>query len=571
MWVILSVLTGLMLFLTGTVTLSADDYWYSIYLSNGLQEFLRLTVAHYQTMNGRVFIHIVAQIILYFGPYFFALLNLALALWVSRMVTDNWKKAAYIYSLLTAGILLIPMEFHSQSLLWISAYCNYYLPVCLLTAEIAAFANYERRKQIKWYHTVLLFLTAFLSGNSNEQMGLLSVCVALYFLLRGIIRAKKFSFVTAVSVLMAVAGVGSIFLSPATGLRMVYETASSSLLSRLSAHLLDQSNIIMASLSTRFLLLICILVMAVYLQKQASRRFSKIALISLGLLTFLVGLFMPTTTAYLLILTVLLGLSIVLLFSKDGYFAGLSGCCGVGSAIIIMTTTSSAHRTLMPLLLFSILAMAILLVRLLPERGMIGVLFITTILASCVVIPYFPHCWHNAQVERQNNEYAEHAKTSGALYYCADYESDCTYVKASDNWYWNAYMSLVGYDSAEYYIYSERKELPGCYLNGTRLSLPAQSINGSIYLPLRDVVERLGGIVDWEDGNITIYYDNIRYDYKRNEGTIIYEQNGTVFTVPVAPHEHWRWTYLPQTFFTEQLGLTVHLDSVYNRVDLVSP
>ena len=45
-------------FLMAITVYSADDYWYSVFMDGGLENFLELTRYHYETFNGRVLVHI---------------------------------------------------------------------------------------------------------------------------------------------------------------------------------------------------------------------------------------------------------------------------------------------------------------------------------------------------------------------------------------------------------------------------------------------------------------------------------------------------------------------------------
>ena len=46
---------------------SADDFWYSTFLDGGVAQFLELSRYHYEVFNGRVLVHLAAQVILHFG------------------------------------------------------------------------------------------------------------------------------------------------------------------------------------------------------------------------------------------------------------------------------------------------------------------------------------------------------------------------------------------------------------------------------------------------------------------------------------------------------------------------
>ena len=59
---------------------SADDMLYATFLDSGWREYARLLSWHYQEFNGRVLVHIAAQMILHFPMWAFVLASLAAAL-----------------------------------------------------------------------------------------------------------------------------------------------------------------------------------------------------------------------------------------------------------------------------------------------------------------------------------------------------------------------------------------------------------------------------------------------------------------------------------------------------------
>ena len=62
-------------YLHSLVIFNADDFYYSTFWHNGLRGFIENSINHYETFNGRVFVHFVAQTVLAFDTKVFAVLN----------------------------------------------------------------------------------------------------------------------------------------------------------------------------------------------------------------------------------------------------------------------------------------------------------------------------------------------------------------------------------------------------------------------------------------------------------------------------------------------------------------
>ena len=109
------------------VLLYADDYLYGTFLRNGLTEFFKLNVWHYEFYNGRVFIHVLAQITLFFDTWLFPVVNLCFLICIcffSSKLQSGEKKyninlLAYAAFFLST-VMLLDIKMLRESLLWIS-------------------------------------------------------------------------------------------------------------------------------------------------------------------------------------------------------------------------------------------------------------------------------------------------------------------------------------------------------------------------------------------------------------------------------------------------------------------
>lgn len=113
------------------------------------------------------------------------------------------------------------------------------------------------------------------------------------------------------------------------------------------------------------------------------------------------------------------------------------------------------------------------------------------------------------------------------------------------------------------------------YLNGNKLELSkngqVQSINGSVMIPIRVVVEELGYVVDWEKQTrtVTIQQQDTVMKLVVDQSTAIV--NGTKIQMPVAPKLISDTVIVPLRFVGEQTGLSVSWDNQQKAAYLVTP
>lgn len=107
----------------------------------------------------------------------------------------------------------------------------------------------------------------------------------------------------------------------------------------------------------------------------------------------------------------------------------------------------------------------------------------------------------------------------------------------------------------------------GIYLNGDKQSfaIPPQNMNNTIMVPLRDVVEALGGkIVSSQNNEINLQFGDkkIAMQVNQSKATI----NGKSYTLNQAPVSYRNTTLVPIRFFSEALGAKVKWVQAENSV-----
>lgn len=520
-------------FLALTTVYSSDDFSYSTYFDNGIRGYLPLAVQHYQTMNGRALVHLAAHLILHFGSVCFCLVCLGCCAAIP-LLTAPRKDRGTAVCLFLSLFLAMPMGILNQGVLWISAFCNYTLPCAMLCALAALLFRREAGRGSRIAGAVL----ALLCGATTEQSGVMALAAAALYLcvcLRD--RRKDLGHGLLCLVLTAV-GYGTIYLSPSTRQRFLSETqtgAASSFLSSLVGGLRSENGIFQASVLFPLLLTALFLLCAYRLRR--SKCFRAVAL--LGVPAVWAAYLMPWNLGAAALLGVygLAALTGLLLMWEREERIGALMLCAVASACIMLPTNSIDHRSMVPLYLLLSAATAALGAELLgsTDRALRSGALAAVFLAGMLCIaPSVKGYWSNYQVDRMNRQHVEEYRRTGILRYCMDYDMDHTWMKpCHDGMFQLDYLRANGLDTATVVHYYSSVH-PAVYLDGQTLPFPAVTQTGdTMLLPLRGVIEGLGGTVEAAGHEITVTLEGRSYRISREreyEGLADVEGEGLTAT-----------------------------------------
>ncbi|MDE6107173.1 MAG: hypothetical protein K2F83_00655, partial [Oscillospiraceae bacterium] len=173
--------------------------------------------------------------------------------------------------------------------------------------------------------------------------------------------------------------------------------------------------------------------------------------------------------------------------------------CSLASLVVILPTRSNTLRTMFPAVLYLLTVLGQMAGDALNEKGKGWWLYPALFgMAAYIVCPQVPIYWKNHQVETLNRMYVEAAKETRVLYHCMDYNVDYTHTKAHvDGFTYGHFLMAEGFTAGEDEIYFYGTGLPKVYVNGKRAGSPAlKGEGGNWLLPLRDIVEGLGGTVE---------------------------------------------------------------------------
>ena len=109
------------------------------------------------------------------------------------------------------------------------------------------------------------------------------------------------------------------------------------------------------------------------------------------------------------------------------------------------------------------------------------------------------------------------------------------------------------------------------YNNNTKMQIPASPIiiNNRTLVPIREVVENLGGQVIWDDETKSTGVIMGEYNLNLPIGSLEVSVNGKTTTTDAAPQIIDNKTYLPLRLVCENIGTTVHWEPVTSKITII--
>lgn len=567
---------------------SADDFWYSTFLDGGVAQFLELSRYHYEVFNGRVLVHLAAQVILHFGRWCFALFGLlcclAIPLAALKAAQRPRGQVPACLALFGAGVLALPRALLVEGLLWTSAFCNYALPTAMIVGELLLLMRAARGEKTRPGLLFACLLAGFLCGATTEQSGFAAMAAAGLVGLLCLAKNRRRLAYPAAALLGSAAGLLTVFLSPATYGRFFRETKAAALDSffeSLCAGLDAQSAMFGAGHGASLLLSLLFVLAALAVMHESGKRGEPLAAAVLSASAALLQPFLSggvQIACYALLLFCLLFWAVALAtYSRhtEGFLLLLALVC----VAVMLPTKSVSARVFLPAFLYALAAGALLLSQQLSQAKPVlqAALPLAAVLGAFFFrLPFFSGCWANCLTEAKNAEAVRQARDTGVLYYCLDYDMSCTYSRPfSDGFFYNTYLQSVGLSAdIPSFFYGEGKPL--VYVNGRRITSPAlPDGEGGWMLPLRDIVEPMGADIEITDMGLVVRLPgrdiDITYLVKDEAQVTWRDAGGDLQTIAVPKPESYFETLLGQRIYTEVFGLAVRMSPDGTRIDVTVP
>lgn len=555
---------------------SADDWPYRAFLRRGVAGYFSAMRNHYMTLNGRMFVHFLASVVLNLGNWFFALVCVAelaaASLALSRAAGLRRREELIAGALFCALFLAAPYSVISSGVLWISANFNYVFPTALLCAALLLQGRFERSKRRQW----LIYLPfSFLLGATTEQTGACAILMHGYFFVRSLIRRDGLALRHLSAGIAGLAGLATLLLSPNAQLRARGEFAVKGLGGLADKMYLGlQRAAPILGESVLFGLLTAAL--AVLAGLAVSRRMKKRLPLWVGVALAapaLLMMFIRDSAALLLAVSAISCAAGLALILSGGEFAGLAVLLGFASMAMMLPSESVAGRTLTPLFILLAVSVSVLAAPELLRAGRLLFVLLPALLllGLLTVSPVISGFLYNYDVDRDNAAAAAEGLETGTIYYRLDYDYRYTEVKLDTLAYFSdAYLELLGTDAGSVRLRFISRTTPNVYVNGELTDFPSIMCGGKTVLALRSVLEAAGGEIVPVSG-----YDTLRIIMPWGEYTAAFTGDEALFSyvdgdgelrdLRTARYFERSRNFVPPEVFSEVFGMEAELtDSGYH-------
>ncbi len=524
------------------VDLYADDYYYGQFFDDGVRSFFRMNVEHYKTFNGRVFVHILAEIVLLYKPVLYP----CAALFLTVMLFFLSAKAVHLdtiqllrmIALGATFMLTVNVSILRESLLWVSASFNYLYPTFMVVLSIFLFIKAEDKRIVR-------YIVFFLTGATTEQGGITFLAVVMAVFVWGIVRKdKKLRLRAVLAFVFAFVGVVTVFLSPATMVRVGRENSDGidDFLGKLNfevifSRIADLSYYIFSADGAGRITAIFYISTGLYYLKR-SKKIAVCAFLLSGMSVF-TAIF--SCEAYVPVLLMISGTVFQFIIAVrslkheqthiDTFVAYLT-VASAASVYPLIFTESIFPRTVFPYCVYSIVIISLYINFLLTQiRKADMILALSSLVVMGMSMPMLMGYYHNFCLSRDNLNSVRNT-ADGKAYFCMDYDEAYQHTAMyDDGFFYSMYRDYYGIDkSIEIYFRGENC-IPIENGAGEQLLSPIIISDGVAYAPLHLIIQELGEEAYYSDGVMYISYKGAAYTYNYRSQTMTrrYQGNETQY------------------------------------------
>ena len=484
-----------------SVELCADDFNYSTFLDGKISSFVQKNIEHYKTFNGRVWIHVLDEVMLYIGIPACAVFNvaaLALMPYIFGKLDGGKRAPLEMTAIFPIFLMFVGVGVLREGLFWISGSFNYVLPFFMVIVSIFI-AKKAAKDNISALLTAVFFIAAFFCGATNEQCGIVSVFVFLYFFVAESCRRRRPLLKNAVLLFAAIAGYVTLFLSPATYSRFLTENDSGA--TSWEKRLLDVAESIFGE--EKLFLVAVLFLLSVFLYSVAKRKsercrieMTSVAVIAVLTVLKLVGgrvLYFIMAAVFMIYLAAL----VIKMFLRRDECAALVVVCGMASVCVMLFTNSAEPRTMLPFALsLCLVGSRYFLSAAKSVNATAAGVMALALCGAAIFAPTFVGYAKNAKIRNENLDAIKASRLTGELYYNIDYELKYLHMPMySDGYFYNTFVKKYGLENTEIYFCSDK--MKPIFVNGERLGSVAYVYEGNEYFPAENIVAALGGSCSW--------------------------------------------------------------------------
>ncbi|MBQ7875829.1 MAG: hypothetical protein IJ316_00925 [Clostridia bacterium] len=468
-------------------TLQSDDYYYASFFKNGISEFIRLSVDHFLTFNGRALVHFFAQVALSLPRFLTALMSSVIVMLVGvvshRIILPSGSKKSLFmfmcafYSL----ILLCGRGVFKEGFMWVSAFYNYVFPFLLLLLAV--------KTKDKNYGLIFCFL----SGATTEQWGICAIAVLAFLAFVSLTskRDVKTIFKTFIPTICTALGYMLIYTSPATIFRITSTGHTSLSTSIVDIPRLSEVFLAPHCATVVFALFTIAAIITAHIKKGS---FSVLYCGYLPLVLLILPYFTKEYLASFIVFMCFLFLCAVVFFINKHIYTTAFIIGSLVSTLIMLPTNTFETRVGVPCVLFiivSTLSVFAIHKKTLPSKFHLATVCLMVCFGLFSFAPTFTGFMQNGIIEHENLNAIKVAKQIGTLDYNIDYNKDFAMKQMyNDGWFYNQFISLYSLEDCRINIKSK---------NSVSLDLieaDGLKYNGEVYVPVRDFLSEMGGTIN---------------------------------------------------------------------------
>lgn len=562
----LAIAVTLVFYVNLQVVLYADDLFYGTFFRDGFLGFIRQNIWHYNNFNGRVFVHLLAQVTLVLDTSLFPYVNLGflilISLFTCKFQDSSDEKILYTAFFLST-IMLLDVSILRESYLWISASFNYTLGIVMIAFLLLVYKQYLQTRKLKCY----MVLLAFLSGATTEQIGMTAI-FAIFVLSLTRVKDDETTIKELLTLIIpCIAGLVTIFLSGATLRRLGNEnlTVASGALNFEIIELIINfarrfNNIALVMHEARFGVIFAIFGILVGLlpcfRTSISPRL-KIGFAYSAIILFLqFTQFIPLPAFFLATSSTIFFIATALLFlkDKDFRFTAILILSAFFSLFIMLFTNSHDPRIAFPAILLIIAACANLITICKVKQTV--TLPIYVVACAVVFLPVISGFVDNRQIMNEIIENVNFAnKNGGDIFYNIDFRDSHRHLMAHDDGFFyqqfRTYYRIASYTTI-YFVSDERA--PIYTKDGVRIRMPILYIDDEPLMPFSLVITALGGVFDWTPTYSYIRFNNIDFTLNNRTNVIRVLKNGEYHYFDLSDravrslHSYWYATDIANIF-----------------------
>ncbi|MBE6534713.1 MAG: hypothetical protein E7678_07105 [Ruminococcaceae bacterium] len=357
---------------------SIDDVMYGGWTQHGFKYFIEKNIWHYNNFNGRFFVHLALQFVLFFEEHLYAIIFPFFISGSTYLFTTiakkDWDVSKRLFASAISLLVYISLgpKILTSTAFWVAGAFNYVFPLIIVITFYWLFSKHRHKNIAMLY----LIPFAFICGATTEQYGMYTIGLIVMTYFFDTIEKKKFDFRALAYLGIAISGLLTIMLAPPTLYRINISKRP------LLQGLVYNWSFLGGKLSTVIIPILFMLfvgLIALCKKTKTDENGEKIKyrpynpLLICGIpFAIIAGIFCLlnnyTVSLYLTFIYVVLAAT-TMLIKKETRELGKILVCGFGTFFMVSVSSIAAHRTCVPCILSFIIVLTVMFIDVISEAN----------------------------------------------------------------------------------------------------------------------------------------------------------------------------------------------------------